>query len=98
MSSFEEHLAEDRRLVILRTLRETHGSANDSVLHSAVSFMGHRISREQVRDDMRFLLNHGLITDEWVGPVWVAKLTRRGSEVAQGTLHIQGIKRPSIGI
>lgn len=92
-------LAEDRRLCILRLLKESHGSANESVLHSGLEQLGHaRLSREIVRDDIRFLIDGGLVTDEWFATVQVCTITRRGVEAAEGRLKVEGVKTPSIGV
>jgi DNA-binding HxlR family transcriptional regulator len=99
MSKFEEHLREDRRLAILRILEDANGSANESVIEMSLTYIGHRnVTREMLRQDLRFLIDHGLVTDEWYGPVWVMTLTRRGVDVAKGREVVSGIKKPSIGI
>ena len=97
-NNYAKHIEEDRRLCVLRLLKDTHGSANDSVLHSALEALGHvRQPRSQIKKDIRFLVNHGLLTDEWVGPVLVATITRRGLDVAEGRITVDGVKSPSIG-
>ena len=97
--SFNEFLAQDRRLCILRLLAESGGSGNDSVLHQALEQLGHRNQpRETIRADLRFLIGAGLIVDEWVGNIQIATITKRGVEVAQGRVIVEGIKKPSIGV
>jgi len=97
--SFHRHLAEDRRLCILRLLTESAGSGNDSVLHIGLEHLGHRrLCRQMVRDDLRFLESADLVRIEMVGSVMVAAITKRGVEVAEGRLEAEGIKKPSIGI
>lgn len=99
MTNFKEHLTEDRRLCILRLLKETGGTANDGVLHSALELLGHvRQPRSQIRDDIRFLIDNGLATDEFLGPVQVVTITRRGVEASEGRIDVPGLKKPSIGI
>lgn len=94
-----EHLAEDRRLCILRLLKEYNGTANDSVIHAAVDRIGHRgVPRSDIRQDLRFLINNGCIVDEWYDDIQVATITRRGVEVAEGSVVVEGIKKPSIGV
>lgn len=97
-NNYSKHMSEDRRLCILRLLNDTTGTANESVLHTGLEALGHvGHPRKQIRKDLRFLVNHGLLTDEWVGPVIVAIITRRGVEVAQGNIVVEGIKKPSLG-
>lgn len=99
MNEFAKRLAEDRRLCVLRLLKETGGRANESVLQSGLEALGHtRLSRETVRSDIRFLIDCGCLTDEFYGEVQVVTLTRRGLEAAEGRITIEGIKRPSIGV
>lgn len=99
MNAFERHLAEDRRLCILRLLSDTGGTANDSVLHTALEALGHRQrSRDDIRADIRFLIDAGLAVDEWIGTVMVVTITKRGVEVAEGRVTVEGVKKPAIGV
>lgn len=100
MTPFQQHLAEDRRLCILRMLEEGGGAANDSVLYHGLEQLGHRNhTRDMVREDIRFLKDNGLVVDEWLGNnIVVAKITRRGVDVAKGRTQVDGVKKPSIGV
>ncbi len=96
--NFKEHLAADRRLCILRILAETGGSANDSVLHTALESIGHRRqSRATIREDIRFLVASGLCTDEWLEHIQIVNITQRGVDVAEGREEAAGVKKPGIG-
>lgn len=99
--SFAEHLAEDRRLVHLRLLAEAPGyAANESLLHTALSRFGHHVSRDQVRGDLAWLAEQGLVTAESIGPgigLVVATITRRGLDAAHGRATVPGVKRPAPG-
>lgn len=97
--SYLKHLAADRRLCILRLLHDSGGTANESVLHSGLELLGHvRQPRATIRDDIRFLLDHDLIVDQFFAHVQVCTITKRGVEVVEGSLSIDGIKKPSIGV
>ena len=97
-NTYIKHMEEDRRLCILRLLKDSNGSANESVLHTALEALGHvRQPRKQIRKDIRFLIDNGLVGDEWAGSVLVASITKRGMDVAEGRIVIEGIKMPSIG-
>ncbi|MGL5813490.1 MAG: VpaChn25_0724 family phage protein [Aeromonas sp.] len=93
--SFKEMITSDKRLVILRSLREMTGyKANDSILDSCLETFGHSVSRDEVRTHMRWLEEQGLITVEKVGETLVAKLTGRGGDVATGKSMVDGVKKP----
>lgn len=97
--SWIDHLAQDRRLAILRLLTESRGSANESVLHVGLEALGHRHQpRSQIRDDIRYLENIDLLKVEIVSGVMVCDITRRGVDVAEGRDEAEGVKKPSIGI
>lgn len=93
---YAELLAEERRLVVLRVL-DTAGTANDSVLTTAIVHIGVPSTRDQVRTAMRWLEEQGLVEIEALegGRVLKALLTERGLEVAQGRALCPGVKRPT---
>lgn len=96
--SFETHIREDRRLVILRLLSEAAGrSANASMIDAALDTFGHRVSRDVIEGDLAWLDEAGLLRLEAVGSVKVATLTGRGQDVAEGTASHPGVKRPRAG-
>ena len=98
--NFEQTLAQDRRLAMLRILLEVNGEANESVLCSGLESIGHSrmLTRENVRGDLRFLETAGAIRLSWFdGRIAVAHLLIRGEEIAKGKIVVEGIKRPSIG-
>lgn len=99
MTGFPEFMAADRRLVILRFLKDIGGTANQSVVLTAVERFGHRrgVTRDTIREDFKFLSDHGCIAIEWVSDVAVAAITRRGVHVASGDEEVEGVKKPSIG-
>ncbi len=98
-TTFLAHLAEDRRLVILRLLKEAGGSANDSVLEVGLQQLGHRrgLTREVVRTEIEWLKARRLVTVEMVkDTIVVASITERGLHVAGGHEEVAGVKQPSI--
>ncbi|HEX2882275.1 MAG TPA: hypothetical protein VHO25_22295 [Polyangiaceae bacterium] len=85
--------SEDRRLCILRLLHGCGYTANESVLQSALEEFGHKMTRDQVRNELTWLEQQGFITLEVVaGKTTVAHLTEQGGEVATG----RGGKRPGV--
>lgn len=95
---FKDHLEQDTRLALLVLLREAGGAANESVLHSGVIKLGHpRVARSDVRAELEWLKERGLVTHEWFNDVvLVAQLTERGLDCAEGRVEVAGVKKPSI--
>ena len=95
MNAFGDLVDADRRLVILRCLKEDSGySLNESVIQAMLEALGHNVSRDRVRTDLGWLLEQGLVTIEEVVSVQVATITDRGIDVATGKAVVPGVKRP----
>lgn len=74
--SFADLLTADIRLVILRSLAEDLGySHNESILHSILERFGHTCSRDQVRTQLAWLQEQGLVTLDIVADIYVATVT-----------------------
>jgi len=92
VTSLSEVLAQDRRLVVLRTLEEAPGyQLNEGALEHVLNYLGHQVGRDMVRADLQFLLDHDLVRKEILRPpsgeLWLLKLTNAGGEVARGRPH-----------
>lgn len=92
-----EMLDQQSRLVILRSLLECRGEANESMLQSCLDVYGIKVSRDEVRANLSWLADSGLIEVEHVGECMVATLTGRGSDVAEGRAIVPGVKKPRFG-
>lgn len=95
--TLQKTITEDRRLCILRLLAESEGyTINDSILNSALAVYGHNSGRDAVKADLDFLKGAGveLVSVEDIRGVWVATLTRKGLDCAQGRTTVTGVKRP----
>ena len=93
--SFAEYLRKDMRLVALRVLSETPGfRANSSVLFNLLDQFGHAVTRDQMKTELRWLAEQGLVEVDEAGSVLVAKLTERGQDVAEGRAVVDGVARP----
>ena len=93
--SFAEYLRKGVRLVALRVLSETPGfRANSSVLFNLLDQFGHAVTRDQVKTELRWLSEQGLVELDEAGSVLVAKLTERGQDVAEGRAVVDGVARP----
>lgn len=97
--SYFEHLKHDRRLVILRLLKQSGGSGNDSILLQGVRFIGHGgATRDEIRDDIEFMRDRGLVKAEYFNEtVVVATITERGIDCAAGRIEVEGVKKPTVG-
>jgi hypothetical protein len=55
-------------------------------------------TREDVRKDIQFMAERGLVTVEWIeDKIMVAKLTERGLDVEAGRVEVEGVKPPTLG-
>lgn len=97
MPSLSEKLAEDRRGILLRILVDQGDFAlNDGVLQDALDRFGHHVSTDVVRADLAWLQDVGLVKcDTLATGMWIANLTKRGEECAQGRVRVPGVKRAS---
>nr|WP_041609669.1 hypothetical protein [Tolumonas auensis] len=84
----------DQRLVILRSLVDAGGEANESILQDCLDVFGHRVSRDQVRTHITWLAEQGLVVIENIGSYMVANLTGRGQDVSEGRSAVPGVKKP----
>lgn len=91
-----ERISEHRRICILRALAEAPSyEGNESILHSVVDEYGLPCSRDQVRSELAWLRDQGLITLREVVGIYVVTITPRGEDVAAGRTTVPGVKRPS---
>lgn len=51
----DDILTQDQRLVILRSLNDTQGELNESVLQDCLDAYGHKVSRDKVRGQLCWL-------------------------------------------
>ncbi|SDO76767.1 hypothetical protein SAMN05216303_102303 [Rhodoferax sp. OV413] len=95
--SFQTAMTEDRRLSILLVLQETPGySANAFLVRDAIdAIYGHSASADQVKGDIAWLAEVGLVTQRQAGAVTLATLTARGADTAAGRATVPGVKRPT---
>ncbi len=92
--SMREILNEDQRLVLLRSLSDCGGDANESVLQTCLDAYGHRESRDVIRSHLYWLAEQGLCAVKDVAGCLVASVTGRGMDVAEGRSTVPGVKRP----
>ncbi|MBX3447525.1 MAG: hypothetical protein KF765_12295 [Parvibaculaceae bacterium] len=96
--SFSKYLEEDRRLVILRSLKEQlDATLNEVMLQKALETFGHRVSRDVVKAQLRWLDEVGAVSLTEVGGYLIATLKARGEEHVERRGFIDGIAKPSLG-
>lgn len=96
--NYAEFMAEEQRLVILRTLAEDpQYSVNSSILQTVLARFGFNVGRATVHALIGWLEEKALVTVDRVESVQVAKLTQRGLDVAKGREIEPGVKRPGPG-
>lgn len=95
MSSYEQIIRADRRLVVLRMLaQDSDYSHNEYILREALKAYGHKVSTDLLRSELTWLAEQGLLVVTDAAGVMVAKLTTRGRDVAEGCVVVPGVKRP----
>lgn len=94
MNGYAELLAGEQRRIILDALEADPDYAhNDAILQSILDSFGYSISTDKLRTELAWLAEQGLITVDESGPVCVARLTRRGEDVALGRTVVPGVRR-----
>ena len=96
MTDYATHVAEDCRLIILRTLHaETSGTTNEVLLQRALETFGHTKTRDYVRTQVRALKDLGAVSIREAGTVMIATITRAGIDHVERRGVIEGVLRPS---
>jgi len=98
MTSIKPEMEANKRLIILRSLDETDdGRMNETLLTRALEIYGYALTREQVRDLLKWLDERDAIDTTMAGGVvMIAVLTRRGQDHLEFRgAPIEGIDRPS---
>lgn len=94
--NYPEHFSRHLRIAILRVLHTAPACrANSSILHSAVPDLGLTATRDQIKTELAWLAEQGLLTATDAGAIVVATLTERGIDVAEGATIVPGVQRPS---
>ncbi|MCM0081792.1 ArsR family transcriptional regulator [Geomonas sp. Red32] len=96
MSNWANVISSNLRLILVRALEQSPGyELNESILHTVVTRFGHNVSRDVIKTELTWLKEQGLLTLEEVMGYYVATLTQRGIDVANGRSTVPGVDRPS---
>ena len=95
MTDFNQLLTENVRLAILQVLeQDADYSHNQDILQMILQSLGHSISIDRIRTELRWLEEQDLITVDAIGDLLVAKLNQRGLDISKGRGKVDGIARP----
>ncbi len=96
MKRMKDVFAEQQRIIILQLMyQDSDYSLNDQILQKALDLFGHAISIDRIDAHLRFLEDCDLVEVDDLGHgMLVAKLSRKGMDVAQGRSRVDGIDRP----
>ncbi len=99
--SFSDRIREETRLAILRCLAEApEYTAADGLLHGQVNAVGLVCSLAQLRAQMAWLNELGLVVTQRAGGelgITLATLTAMGLDVSSGRARVPGVARPRPG-
>lgn len=96
MSGYGEHFSTHLRLALLRQLNDAPAfRANSSILHSIMPKLGLAATRDQIRTELTWLAEQGLVTVEDLNGLLVVTATERGIDVAEGRAVVPGVQRPT---
>lgn len=89
----------DQRLALLQALVACNNDANQNILQTCLAQYGHSIGMDLVRNHMLWLEEHGLVRinrlDAGASELFVATITQRGLDVANGLSVVDGVKKPN---
>jgi len=96
--SYNNFVAEDRRLAILRILRGvSERRSNQYVLRSALKSLGYDELALTVQNDLAWLSKQGLVRlDDLDGSIVMAVLTDFGDQAARGIVRVAGVAVPAV--
>jgi Fe2+ or Zn2+ uptake regulation protein len=89
----------DQRLALLQALVACNNDANQNILQTCLAQYGHRISMDLVRNHLLWLEEQGLVKisrlDQNNMAFFVATITQRGLDVANGLSVVDGVNKPN---
>ena len=87
----QQILREMTRFQILRMANKMPSRTNSSILQSMLKQAGYTFTRDQVKSEIRWLEQQGLLEVEQVESVLVVGITERGEDVANDLSKVDGI-------
>ena len=94
--SYAKIIQEHLRITILRMLNDDPNyTTNESIITEYAPDFGVFPSRDQVRSELAWLRDQGLVRYKDDNGIIIASITQRGADVAKGRTTVPGVKRPS---
>ena len=87
----QQILREMMRFVMLRLANGASRNTNSSILSMQLNGAGYSNTRDQVKSEIRWLEQQGLLDVEEVDSVLIVSITERGEDVANGLSKVDGI-------
>mgnify|MGYP001146356074 CR=1 FL=1 len=96
MTTLRQLMDEDRRLCILSLLSaQPDYQLNNGLLVRSLQSLGHGVSHDAMNGLLAWLEEQGLVTVEPINSgLKIARITRRGLDVAEGRALVPGVRRP----
>lgn len=96
MTEFAEHWRKHLRITVLRLLLASPGwRSNESLIHGQLPGRGFACSRDQVRTELTWLGQQGLVGVDDCDGLLTAEMTEQGIDVAEGRATHPDVQRPS---
>lgn len=96
MTSYDDHIAHDARLAILKELaRQPDGRLNEASLTTVLDMFGFKRSRDWTRTQIRKLEELGAVRVAELGTVLVPAITRAGLDHVERRSFLDGVAKPS---
>lgn len=97
MTDFKDFKLRDLRLTMLKSLQMQPGKqAHENILQHEARAFGLNYTREQIRDELRFLERAQAVKLTEAGSVIVATLKQRGKDHLDGLIELEGINPPAL--
>jgi hypothetical protein len=81
------------RRAVLELLADIGGRHNDAQLKTLLNGFGHTVAGRELRADLAYLAEEGLIRTEQLGGYVVAEIEEDGRDAAVGDLAVEGVHR-----
>lgn len=85
------------RRAILDLLFDVGGEHNDDYLTVLLKQLGHRVARDDVAEQLRWLGDQGYVALDLVGPFLTARILSKGRDIADGSKVVEGVWRHKTG-